>query len=308
MLQKLYELFLQFGKKIVTRFVDPMVTAKVNGYPIKCRLSHDLALKDTAQYNVLMRLAHLVHKTKRLKMIDVGAHIGACAVSIHSIIKDGAFLCIEGNPSFYDICSINLKEIPTAVLSTNYVSDVIEERSISINTYASTGNIMPSQNGNATKLLTVDFIADNHGFEVNLLKTDCDGYDFRALKGSVSVLRKYKPVVFFEFSPIHQLFHNIEENPSDVFNYLYDLGYVEYFVYSNTEFLMFKASISDLPILKQIERFALGSVTHYDILTFHSDDISLQNQYWESELKLSDEYIDKRWASYRKRFALRSRP
>ena len=59
---------------------------------------------------------------------------------------------------------------------------------------------------------------------VTLIKLDVEGYEYESLRGAENLLKKYHPVIVFEFSP--HLYEQSEKGKSlKIFNYLHDLGY-----------------------------------------------------------------------------------
>jgi len=295
MIKRICYLFLRFIKLVLTKFINPVVHGKVNGIKIQCDLSHEYALRSVAGYELLIRLSKYISRTTKLNMVDVGAHIGACSVSVYKEINNGAFLCIEGNVEFLKHCEYNIRQIPFVILEKCFVGEENATQRVHINTNASTGNITPDKDGKFVELFKIDSILIKNGFEVNLLKIDCDGYDFKALRGAAETLSKHKPVLFFEYSPIHQILHKVETDPSQIWNFLYDHGYLHYFIYNPNGTLMFKASFNDLCLLKQLDKFALASITHFDVLSFHSEDMIKQEEFFSCEQQFYDSIIEQQW-------------
>ncbi len=58
--------------------------------------------------------------------------------------------------------------------------------------------------------------------KVGIIKLDCDGYEFRVLRGGEKTLRRDKPPILCEFS---EYIERLGESPKDFVNFIFDLGY-----------------------------------------------------------------------------------
>jgi len=70
---------------------------------------------------------------------------------------------------------------------------------------------------------TVDNIFENNTENINFLKIDVDGYDFKVLRGSRKLINRCRPIIYIELSYYYDL---IEKNSIEKFvDYVEDMGY-----------------------------------------------------------------------------------
>lgn len=254
MFQKLYEIIvtrqrnprtvghwwtriLVLSRRILLRFFDPSIEMDVRGRKLRMPFSHQLPMCDASYpgYNkMLTRLAHFMkERFGYLKMVDVGANIGDTA-SICSTVGAATFLCVEADPKYADLLQRNLKGLEYTLVRTLCGS---KDSELNVNRIAQEGTVEFKVGPTATPAeketcRTLDSILRDHSeFALaNLLKIDCDGYDFDVLRGASELLAK-RPAVFFESAPFNRSTYLSDVRES--FRKFKNAGYSSVLLYDN---------------------------------------------------------------------------
>ncbi len=176
---------------------------------------------------------------------DIGANIGDTAAYI-CLTQDIPVLCIEGNPQYFNVLSANCSSLGKHIeMEKSYVGCGTEVMDCSlVQDHGGTTTLLPAfkkkvDQQNLQKLsnqnslfLPLQQILERHPCFTNikLLKTDTDGYDFAILKGSIDVLERCQPVLFFEYDPS---FSTDSEESLQCIKTLLGLGYCYFLAFNN---------------------------------------------------------------------------
>lgn len=281
-----------FLTRKVIKFYDPVVTRKVgNNILLHAKLSHK-----TSNESDIIRICESIVKTYgHLSMIDIGANVGAVVLCVYDHLKQGSYLAIEGNKNFTNLLRKNLTQIPNASLKETFLSDQIEAIKIDVHTSASTGNVQPSQTGTEEKFTTLDEIYSNHQQGVNFIKIDTDGYDYKILRGFNQTLKaNHNLILYFEYSPIHQVLHRVESKPEEIFNYLAGFGYDTFYFYDKAGLLFAKIDLNQ-DLITQLSRYCFSSITHFNVLTFHKSNSLFRTNFEIHENTFTQKIIENNW-------------
>jgi FkbM family methyltransferase len=159
---------------------------------------YDLVLGDIAQV--------VFQKYPDATAIDIGANVGDTAALM---CRDQNFpvLCIEGSPLFLSFLRRNLERLPAGIeVAPSLVGPVAGSVS-SDNLKEQSGTASLKIGGSSTSLLIpvrplADILMDHPRFlRPRLLKSDTDGSDFDILLSSLDLIRKCRPVLYFEYDP-----------------------------------------------------------------------------------------------------------
>lgn len=122
------------------------------------------------------------------------------------------------------------------------------------------------------QIQTLDSVVEQANFSPNFIKVDTDGFDFKVLRGANNTLKKYKPVIFFEWDKTHLQAQN--EYFLSIFPQLNKLGYEQLFIFDNFGVLLCSLQSDDyknLELLMDYTQDSRQNIYYYDILTFHKD-------------------------------------
>jgi len=161
------------------------------------------------------------------KMVDVGAHIGT--FTIYLALRGVKVLAFEASPEVFALLRMNVEE--------NRISELVTLYNVAL--YDSKANLRVSPDCAYEKLedgklnyaskdcsgwLWLEPGVDVYGFEaraldsfeiedVAFIKVDAEGCDLRVLQGARETIRKYRPVICYEFNkkPAFSNGYDVEE-------------------------------------------------------------------------------------------------
>ena len=158
--------------------------------------------------------------------LDIGANIGYHSLFLSAYFKnDLKIYAFEPIKSLYAQFneSIKLNKFYNISLLQFAVSNKRDNKKV---LYIREDNIggsslysYPNYNFNTAK----KYILDNN-FKINLIKLDVEGNELEVIKGGLSLIKKNKPFIVLEFSPIFYV-QDYKEKSIELLNLLKDLGY-----------------------------------------------------------------------------------
>jgi FkbM family methyltransferase len=227
--------------------------------------------------------------------IDIGANIGDTAALL---CKYGPVpvLCIEGNPGFVSLLRVNAARLGEQIEieecfigSDGHTVDLsrIEE---SRGTASLIGVPTGDGSGRAVPMKSLGSIIAAHPRFANagLIKTDTDGFDFQILSGSLDVLCRLRPVLFFEYDPSFTA--TGETEALRAINDLFSAGYTRYLIYDNYGNFLFTAHeperFVELNTYLRSNKKNGCAVYYFDVCAFLEDDSELLEEIRSFELSV----------------------
>ena len=256
----------------------------VHGVSLSMPFEHALPgiLRETPNYEleIVRGIQYLLHEGRKPIVVDVGANIGDTVASIPE--RDRAeFLCIEGSPYFFEFLKENFGNAHNVRMVNAMVTDPEGERNPVQAQFSEKGGtaqvivLQQSASEGALPQRTLDSIlADFPDFQkCNFLKIDTDGYDYKVLLGSETLLKTSKPIVHFElmFTWWRQFGNS---NWRDAAKFLSDLGYNNCLLYDNLGYLIDTERLDAPRLLPSLEPYGLRRKLSFyvNVLAFHDDD------------------------------------
>lgn len=280
--------------RFLSKIYNPIVAFKIRGVEIKLYISHGLI------YNTKIFKFHdtplpsfvkfLSSKKQDLKIIDVGANVGDTACLINDAAKT-KILCIEPSKAYYSLLMANTKSKPNIYFSNTYLGENDEELYLEVENSIGNAIALPSKSKNEfSKLDTLLEKKDLNIFkDVNILKTDTEGFDFKILRGAVSCISRAKPALFFEFHPY--FLQRNGENPIECFRFIHELGYKKYLIYHANGFPIGIFQTLDKDAILGFFNFSLITIdTYFDILCLHESENHILEEFYLSELSRFPKY------------------
>jgi FkbM family methyltransferase len=166
-------------------------------------------------------------------VLDIGANIGY--YSILAVPKAGSVYSFE--PSKASITAfeknIELNKITNISIQPYALSDRAEASSLYLSSQENsgmTGLRKPHNFSGSTeqvKVITLDdWMTGKKLNAIDIIKIDVEGAEVNVLKGAVTVLRQYQPVIFIEV--INELLSRFEHTAAELFEFLYQFGYTAF--------------------------------------------------------------------------------
>jgi FkbM family methyltransferase len=147
-----------------------------------------------AEYQVDVRLRSIELCNTKNVALDVGANVGLWS---RDLVK-----------SFNHVIAFEPVAIFRECLETNVKGDNFEVRPIALGDQDTTGNMIITEDNSGHSHLDPNTMGtgdvqvvrlDKLNFnEVNYIKVDCEGYEFRVLQGAEETIKRCKPIVVIE--------------------------------------------------------------------------------------------------------------
>jgi FkbM family methyltransferase len=250
---------------------EDVVISHTNRQRLMCNLAHQLPFyqKQFPLYDrQLARLCLFLHKrlNRTINIIDVGANVGDTVLNIG--LKDAFYLCIEGNGTYSKYIKSNLRKYNYS-LEEVFLND--DDTLCNYNIEASNGTghlIYAKKQDKGVRLVTLDSLLESKypEKEIDLLKIDTDGFDFKVIRGAQNCLQKWHPLLFFEWDKV--FCKEQGEDPLNIFPILEELDYKECLLFDNFGNVFDKVDTNNTALLKSYIDNTIGDALpyYYDIL------------------------------------------
>lgn len=226
-------------------------------------------------------LPHLATYIKNNEaIIDIGANVGDSLAGMIEQNSNCSYLCIEADEYFFDFLCKNTQRIQAKISNSKiFVNNSLVGKNItgvSLEGERGTKHAVIDSNGKI-KSKPLDEIVSMYPKinNIRLLKSDVDGFDYDVINSSLEVVKKYKPLIFFEcqYDFKWQL-----DGYLKLFNTLNSLGYDRYVVLDNFGDIMLQTV--EIKIIKQLLEYierqnnkeSTRTIYYFDILAIHKDD------------------------------------
>ncbi len=168
---------------------------------------------------------------KESNVIEVGAYIGDHTVYlsklcnlVFSIEADQNNYLQLVNNLFLNECFHNVAAYNVAIYTGENVRKVKQTDNwcTSPETNAAGLRLIPDSSGEIKTYRLDDFFTD-HVLPIHMIKTDTEGMDLHVLKSGINIIRKYNPILIYEFNGLvaKENGHTIE----DYDNFIKEIGY-----------------------------------------------------------------------------------
>lgn len=276
--------FLKFLRAIWIKFHNPLIQLNLWGYKFKAHLSHELPMlmKSYPGYNQnISRISTVIQsKYNDLCAIDVGANIGDTVAILR---RDSTFpiLCVEGDPKYFDLLVLNVKQFSEVYFENSYLGK--ENLSVAGKNEHHHGTnmlVISDEKSDQINIKALDSILSSYPQFLNskFFKIDTDGFDFEVLKGSSNLIKTSSPVIFFEYEP--RFLNKNGEDSMSIFSYLENFGYNKLIFFDSSGDMLVSADMSDKNTITELKNFLSVKDTgrYVDICAFTFDDNDLFNK------------------------------
>lgn len=189
-----FEKNIKKNKKINNRlwasFNSDFIGIHLNAYPYYEFIELETCFSFLNEFNI---------DFKKGVAIDIGANIGN-----HSIYFSERFSHVysfEINPQTYELLKFNTKNtnITTVNLGLSDVSSIVKFKQDNLN--VGHGKIVKECEDSNLELKVVTLDSQNLQLDnLGLIKIDVEGHELNVLKGAISTIEKFKPVILFELA------------------------------------------------------------------------------------------------------------
>lgn len=261
----------EYRRLMSTNSINSPVLTYLNKKPFYCPFSHRLLFyqKEFPLYDKqLSKLCLWMGNKlgKKVNIIDVGANVGDTVRNIG--IKDAFYLCIEGDTSFSKYIKPNLRGYDYAIEKV-FLNDGKNTSGFVVESSNGTGHLKKVDDAiNKINLITLDELleAKYPNIRFDLLKIDTDGFDFKVIRGAQNCLRKWEPLLYFEWDKAYCKEQG--EDSLSIFPILDELGYKECILFDNFGNVFNEVATNDTSFLKSSIDNTIGDGLpyYYDVL------------------------------------------
>lgn len=230
---------------------------------------------------------YIEQKYKEYVIVDVGANIGDTLALLRSEDINQYVHLIEGDPTYVDLLEKNLHQFSNATVHKTFLGEETSEIQITIDSTRGTANLNVGA-GVTTNVVKLDDLAKKNNINnIKLLKTDTDGFDFKILRGSFDILKRDKPIIFFEYDAVFLSQQN--DDGLSIFGEFLNLGYKKAIYYDNFGKFLLSTDIDNSELLAQLYSYINKkegcTIFYYDVCLFHQEDEELANEIISKEIK-----------------------
>jgi FkbM family methyltransferase len=267
------------------------VTARLYDHNLAMPAEHFLPgiLRTFPQFNRPLSLAVetiALANPRNLSVIDVGANIGDSAASIECRLPNRCFfLCLEPDSDLAELCELNHAGNDRVEVKRCYIGED-EGAPVYLKDDGRANPSTKSGGGNSSDhLVRLDTVADlfTAARGLDLIKTDTEGYDFSVLRSASKLLSKYKPAVYFEWSP--HLLEAANERIVSGFDHLAGFGYRHFVFFTSQGEFYCKISDPDDLFLRSLASITVKNpyMEYFDVCA--SADEAMCNQLTEISIR-----------------------
>jgi FkbM family methyltransferase len=219
-------------------------------------------------------------------VVDVGANCGDTVAAMYDTNKNLTYICIEPDELFFDYLQKNvlrIKEIDKDAKIQTIKSLV--GKNINVISLEGSGGTKKAIVGENEKTISSqpldDILSFNKIFNIRLLKSDVDGFDYDVIDSAESNIRSYLPIIFFEC----QFDHFFQKKGfRETIGNLCLQGYTDWIIFDNFgEVVLRTGDIQQIfqlfeYIWRQNIKRSTRTIFYYDVLTFTKKDNILINK------------------------------
>jgi len=234
----------------------------------------------------------IAKKYPGMTVVDIGANVGDTIAILKSVI-DGPVIGIEGDDISYQYLEKNTKQFSNVTIIKTFLGEKKQDVKVELEKSGWNTTIIPTGEGATTvSFKTLDEVLKEERFknaDVKLVKVDAEGFDTIILRGSCDVIKKYRPVLFFEYNRDNM--KAINENGLSTLLSFSNYGYnkIAFFDYKGR--LLMATSMKNTAEITYLHQYVIGKnnlLGYYDICIFHQQDDALANGF----LKAEEEYCE----------------
>jgi FkbM family methyltransferase len=269
--------FLRGIRRLRLLISDPLVTFSLRAYNLRLPLSHELPFyrRNFADYAANLGKVSFYARQKYpdLTMIDVGANIGDSVAIVHSYAGIPV-LCLEGEPRFFQLLKENTRNLPAVEIEQTFIGAPGDQVS-SIDANGGNAQVLLGQTPGRASICTLsESLARHPRFSTaKLLKIDAEGFDCRIIASDANLLKKTKPILFFEYYP--KCAELIGQKAFPVFTTLSSLGYSMILIYQNLGRYFISLTLDQLDALQDLHHFISDLGGYFDVVAFHKEDLEI---------------------------------
>ena len=264
-------------RRLRLAFSDPVVSTTLGKCHLQLPLSHELPLyrrKFPAYSANLGRItAEVKRKYPNLTMIDIGANVGD-SVAMVRMFSDPPILCVEGEPRFFRLLAENTRHLAGIELEQTFLG-ATGDHIRAINVHRGNAQVFLGPEPGTGQICTLREVLARHPrfASTKFLKLDAEGFDCKILAAELELLKRNKPVLFFEYYP--RSCQMAGQDALQIFPALSEIGYSNLLIYQNIGRYFMTLRPDLLRSIEDLHHFLLDLEGFCDVAAFHKEDEDL---------------------------------
>tara|TARA_B100002019_G_C21221978_1_gene575236 strand:- start:399 stop:1241 length:843 start_codon:yes stop_codon:yes gene_type:complete len=161
--------------------------------------------------NNLYKITNYLDKNKKKVLVDVGANIGSVTLPLAQLFHLSNIISIEPTKYAYFKLKKNLDLNPDIKKRVTLHNMFISNKKEKINYVHSSWNFsskshthkihMGTLKQTSNKTRSLSQLLQKTKKKIDFIKIDVDGYEMEVLKSGQKIIKKHKPLIYFEFAP-----------------------------------------------------------------------------------------------------------
>lgn len=253
---------------------DPIVATCIGKSRLRLPLSHELPLYKRKFPDYALNLGrvalHVRHKYQSMTMIDVGANVGD-SLAVTRTLSDHPVLCIEGEHRFFQFLVENTRHMPDVEVEHTFVG-AAGDHIRAVRSERGNAQVLLGPSPGPRNIATLSETLARHPrfAAAKFVKLDAEGFDCRIIRAELPLLRRNRPVLFFEYYP--HACHLTGQEPLSTFSVLSQAGYSTLLIYQNVGRYFMTLALDQVHALKDLHCFLEDLQGFCDVVAFHEDD------------------------------------
>ena len=256
---------------------DPAVDLSLGAYNLRLPLSHELPFYRRKFPDYAVNLGKVSYYARQkypdLTMIDVGANIGDSVAIVRSY-SEHPVLCLEGEPHFFQLLKENTRNLPAVEIEQTFIGASGDQVG-SIDARLGNAQVLLGPTSGPANICTLSEALARHPrfATAKLLKIDAEGFDCRIIAAETKLLKRNKPILFFEYYPTCS--ELVGQKAFPVFATLCSLGYSLILIYQNVGRYFMSLTLDQVNALEDLHRFISDQDGFCDVVAFHTEDLDI---------------------------------
>lgn len=238
----------------------------------------------------LGRLAAVIfQKYPGMAIIDVGANVGDTIAILKSVV-DVPIIGIEGDDVSYSYLEKNVAQFSNVNLVKTFLSEKTQDIKANMDKTGWNNTIIPDLGGTENiSFKSLDDVITTGGFgnlDIKLLKVDVEGFDTIVLRGATEIIKKNKPVLFFEYN--RESMKLIPEEGLPTILSFDKLGYTKIIFFDHKGNFVLTTNLQNTEVITHMHNYISSEknlLAYYDICVVHEHDEDIAESFLAKEKK-----------------------
>lgn len=132
--------------------------------------------------------------------LDLGANIGVTALALSEIAPDGTIYAFEPSPTVYPLLVSNVKDNDCRNIRTRQLAVADIDGKATFFDKSAYGHISADGEVEVATATLETIVGALQLDRIDFIKIDIEGYEYKVLRSALTLLRRFDPIIYFEFN------------------------------------------------------------------------------------------------------------